>query len=149
MAVDLDRLGDEREISHLLHSYCEAYDAARWTDTARLFDRGTWYVSDDVALSGTEQVVSFLESNIRLYEGSPRTRHTLSNIRIDIAEDRTSARSESIVVVFQSPPGEAPRILVQGVYLDKFGNESNRWYFAERRAVVDGAGDLSTHFLAG
>lgn len=148
MTADLDRLQDEREISSLIYCCCATYDAGRWEETAKLFEHGVWHVSDELALSGAEPIARFLEGAIRLYDGTPKTRHTVSNIRIAIAQDRASAEAESTVVVFQSPPGGPPRILIQGVYHDKFARHGDTWHFAERRATVDGAGDVSTHFHA-
>ncbi len=148
MAVDFDRLVDDLEISRLLADYCASYDAGQWHEIARLFERGVRYVSDGVGLSGPANINAFLESSIRLYDGVPQPRHVLSNVRIDVSDDRTSAQSESVVIVFQVMPGEAPRILIQAAYHDKFVRSGSSWSFAERRATVDGTGDLSTNFNA-
>ncbi|WP_181780947.1 nuclear transport factor 2 family protein [Pseudonocardia pini] len=145
MTYDLERLDAEDAITRLLFAYCEGIDEGALDDVARLFEHGTWYLTADTPLAGFDAVSGFLADNVILYDGVPATRHTVSNIRIDLADDRRSARSRSYVVVFQSVPGAAPHIMFQGAYDDTFTVDEHGWHFAERRIRADGTGDMSLH----
>ncbi|MEV1292689.1 nuclear transport factor 2 family protein [Pseudonocardia sp. NPDC049635] len=145
MTYDLQRLEAEDAITRLLFAYCEGIDSGNLDDTARLFADGTWYLDPDTPLRGFDTVSRFLSENVILYNGVPATRHTVSNIRIDLAEDRQSAAAHSYVVVFQAVPGTAPHIMFQGTYADVFARDGHAWRFDERRIHADGTGDMSLH----
>jgi hypothetical protein len=85
---------------------------------------------------------------VRIYPetGTPRTRHMISNTRIDFeAPDR--ARARSYVMVFQSAPGFALQPIVGGTYNDRFAKIDGEWRFVERREDMELVGDLSHHLL--
>ena len=144
-AFDLERLAAEDEIARLISAYCTGIDTGHLDDTAQLFAEGTWYLTPDSPLSGTEDVARFLHDNAILYAGVPGTRHVVTNIRIDLAGDRATARAQSYVIVFQAVPGSAPEIIFQGAYDDAFAHSGSSWHFAERRILTDGTGDMSRH----
>lgn len=142
---DLGRLAAEDEINRLLFAYCTGIDTGRLDDTAKLFAKGTWFLNPDTPLSGSDEVATFLNDSVILYDGVPATRHVVSNIRIELAEDRRSARAQSYVIVFQSLPGKAPAVMFQGAYDDTFAHDGTAWHFDVRRIVTDGTGDMSGH----
>jgi hypothetical protein len=143
--LDLDRLAAEDEITRLLFAYCTGIDTGRLDDTAELFAKGTWYLNPDSPLSGADEVAAFLNESVILYDGVPATRHVVTNIRIDLAEDRRRASAQSYVIVFQSLPGEAPFVMFQGAYDDTFAHDGSAWHFDVRRIRTDGTGDMSGH----
>jgi hypothetical protein len=145
MTLTLERLHDEDAITRLIFAYCTGIDSGRFDDTARLFTQGTWFLNPETPCAGFEAVSNFLHDNVILYGDVPATRHTVSNIRIDIADDRTSARVRSYVIVFQSAPGAAPHIMFQGAYDDTFARTDGQWHFHERRIETDGTADMSLH----
>jgi hypothetical protein len=145
MTFDLDRVAAEDEITRLLFAYCVGIDSGNLDDTARLFANGTWYLTADSPISGFDAVSLFLNDNVILYSGVPGTRHTVSNIVIDLADDQKSARARSYVVVFQTVPGNPPHIMFQGAYEDTFARGVEGWHFDERRIHTDGTGDMSLH----
>lgn len=144
-AFNLERLAAEDEITRLLFAYCTGIDTGHLYDTAQLFEQGTWYLTPDTPLSGTEDVARFLHDNVILYDGVPGTRHVVTNIRIDLADDHSTARAQSYVIVFQAVPGSAPEIIFQGAYDDAFAHSGSSWHFTERRILTDGTGDMSRH----
>jgi hypothetical protein len=144
-ALNLERLAAEDEITRLLFAYCTGIDTGHLDDTAELFERGTWYLTPDTPLSGTEDVARFLHDSVILYAGVPRTRHMVTNIRIDLGGDLATARAQSYVIVYQSVPGSAPEIIFQGAYDDTFAHCGSSWHFTERRILTDGTGDMSRH----
>jgi len=145
MSYDLDRLEAEDAITRLIFAYCTGIDTGRLDDTARLFSNGTWYLNEDTPISGFDAVSSFLNDNVILYDGVPGTRHTVSNIVIDLDDDRRTARARSYVIVFQTVPGNPPHIMFQGAYADIFARGDDGWHFHERRIHADGTGDMTLH----
>lgn len=145
MPYDLERVAAEDEITRLIFAYCTGIETGQFDETARLFSEGTWFLNEETPLSGFEAVSGFLHDNVILYDGIPCTRHTVTNIRIDLTEDRRNAHVDSYVTVFQSVPGAAPHIMFQGAYDDTFAAGANGWHFDERRIVTDGTGDMSLH----
>ena len=145
MTYDLERIEAEAAITRLIYAYCVGIDTGHLDDTARLFANGTWFLTEDSPISGFRDVSIFLNDSVILYDGVPGTRHTVSNIVIDLSDDRLSAQAGSYVVVFQTVPGSPPHIMFQGAYTDTFLRGSDGWHFHERRIRTDGTGDMSLH----
>jgi SnoaL-like domain len=143
--AQLDRVADEKAIAGLLFAYCTGIDTGRFDDTAKLFERGAWFLNPNTPFRGTESVSRFLWDNVITYEGVPATRHVVSNIRTDVADDRASAVSRSYVIVYQAVPGATPEIIFQGAYHDTFARTDGEWHFVERHIETDGTGDMSRH----
>ncbi|HVX70620.1 MAG TPA: nuclear transport factor 2 family protein [Mycobacteriales bacterium] len=135
------------EIRNLLGRYCERMDAGDFAGLAALFADGR--LADDagnVFASGTEQMQAMWESQTKMYDGSPRTRHITANPVIDVDETAGTATSSSSYVVFQGMADFAFQPIVSGRYADRFARDSDgRWRFIERRYAVDQVGDLSHH----
>ncbi len=56
---------------------------------------------------------------VRVYEdGTPRTKHVTTNIRIEVDDDAGTAQSHSYVTVFQALPDMAMQPIVAGRYRD-------------------------------
>jgi hypothetical protein len=144
MTTTVERLEAENAITRLMHAYCTGIDTGRLDDTARLFERGTWRISADVALTGFEAASAFAWDKVILYAGVPATRHCISNIVIDLDADGRSATARSYVVVHQAVPGNAPEVIFLGHYEDTFSSEGG-WHFTERIIHCDGTGDISRH----
>jgi hypothetical protein len=108
MRYDLGRLEAEDAITRLIYAYCTGIDTGHLDDTARLFANGTWFLNEDTPLSGFRDVSTFLNGSVILYDGVPGTRHSVSNIIVDLSDDRLSARAQSHVIVFQTVSGKPP-----------------------------------------
>ena len=150
--------GDPRvAIERLLYDYCFGIDSGDFASTAELFGDGGLYglVGSDQAARGSSQVLGMLRASVRTYDGVPRTRHLVTNVSIDLADDERSATVRSSVqVVHQPGPGEPIRPIVVGTYLDRVVLTDDTaglaaWRFAERRMHLEFTGDLSTHLQAG
>ncbi len=144
-AVRADRgvLADEQEIVRVLHDCAAAYDAGRFDEVAGYFADGVWHVGPDAALTAGD-VAAFLHGNIELYDGSPRTRHVISNVRVEVRDDGAAAHAESVVIVYQALPAGPIKILVRGAYHDDFVR-TDRWRLAERRSTTDAVDGIETH----
>lgn len=142
---DVARLVAEADIKNLIFEYCAGIDTGDFARTARLFEKGTWFYDPASPITGVDVVTEFLEGLVILYDGVPKTRHTISNVQIKVSDDVTTATAESYVVVFQVAPGSVPQTIFQGAYDDSFVLDEGAWRFHERRFSADGIGDLSRH----
>ena len=143
-----EKLNAQDDITRLIFAYCTGIDSGQLDDTARLFTKGTWYLNPATPFKGFEDVSNFLHENVLLYNGVPGTRHVVSNLRIDLADDGQSAHAASYVIVYQTVDGSAPQIIFQGAYDDTFERSNGQWHFDERHIVTDGIGDMSKHLKA-
>ncbi|MBY4277153.1 nuclear transport factor 2 family protein [Rhodococcus fascians] len=142
---DVARLVSEADITGLIIEYCSSIDDGDFARTGKLFEKGVWFYDPDSPITGAGAAEEFLEGLVVLYDGVPKTRHTLSNFRIDVSEDNNTAAAKANVVVFQAAPDSIPQIIFQGAYDDTFIREDGVWRFDERRFSCDGIGDLSRH----
>ncbi len=134
-------------IRNLLGEYCERIDRGDFAGVGALFADGA--LADDAGRElarGTEAVAAFYAAGTRLHEGSPRTKHLVTNVVLDLDEEtagRASARS-SYLVLQQVDEGPLQPIIT-GRYHDRFEHVDGGWRFVERRFFVDLVGDLSRH----
>jgi hypothetical protein len=93
-------------------------------------------------------VSDFYRSQVKLHDGSPRTRHVSVELGREPEAPDGTVVVRSVYVVTQDLDGEA-RAIVAGRYVDRFGRADGGWRFLERRFFVDVAGDLSDHLHIG
>ena len=135
------------EIVALVHEYAERLDAGDLDSVAALFEHATWR-SDTTgqALRGIDEVRRVYD-RVVLYDGSPRTRHLITNLVVDLAPDGGTARGRCCFTVLQGVvPGRPIQVILAGRYVDRFERAGGRWRFADRLFVTDQVGDLSRHF---
>ena len=88
------------------------------------------------------------ETTTRRYEdGTPHTRHVVTNVVVEVDEDAGSATARSTFTVFQSLPDFPLQAVIAGRYLDRFVRDGSTWRFDEREIVPELFGDLSRHLL--
>jgi 3-phenylpropionate/cinnamic acid dioxygenase small subunit len=91
-------------------------------------------------------VEKWLNDMLILYDdGTPRTRHLMTNIAIEIDESARTASSRAYVTALQAAPTLPLQPIVAGTYHDRFAVENGKWRFTERRVVIDLVGDISKH----
>ena len=99
---------DEQEILALLCEYCDSVDRGDIDGFAELFAEGAWGIAGDLA-EGAAGVRAVLD-NVIIYDGTPNTRHLMSNVRIDVGEGGETATARCCITVMQqravalSPP---------------------------------------------
>ena len=75
-------------------------------------------------------VEKIFRAMVRVYEdGTPRTKHVTTNIRIDVDDERGAAVAHSYVTVFQALPDLAMQPIVAGRYRDVFVCRDGVWRF--------------------
>lgn len=128
----------------MLAEYCDSVDRGDLDGFAGLFAEGEWGIAGDLA-AGAAAVRAVLD-NVIIYEGTPNTRHLMSNVQIAVAENGESATARCCITVMQCVPGDFPlQAIFIGTYHDKLRKRDGRWQFVERVIVPDLVGDMSRH----
>jgi hypothetical protein len=147
---DHDFSRDRAEIVALLNRYAELLDGGQLDEVAALFDRATWRASrTGVTLSTPEEVRSVYRNVILYDDGTPRTRHLMTNVDVDVDETGAGASSTCYFTVLQGVvPGEPIQTILSGRYVDRFAKGPDGWHFTDRLFHADLIGDQSRHFRA-
>jgi 3-phenylpropionate/cinnamic acid dioxygenase small subunit len=139
---------DCRSIENLIYAYAERIDAGDLPAVAALFRHGRIEAVPGVFFEGEDQVRGLYESSTRLYDdGTPRTRHTTTNVAITVDEAAGTANSRSYYTVFQQTEALPLQPIISGHYHDSFHRVDGEWCFDTRQMFVDLTGDLSHHLL--
>jgi 3-phenylpropionate/cinnamic acid dioxygenase small subunit len=139
-----------REIENLIYSYAERIDAGDLSGVADLFAHGRICGVEngppETVFEGTVRVRQMYDMATRLYEdGTPKTHHHTTNVRIEVDEAAGSAAARSYYLVTQATPDLPLQVIVTGRYHDTFHRVGGRWWFDSRTMFVDQAGDMSHH----
>jgi 3-phenylpropionate/cinnamic acid dioxygenase small subunit len=140
-------LSDRSDVAALVHAYASRLDSGDFDGVSALFEHATWRSeSTGEVLRGREEVRAVYE-RVRLYDGSPRTKHLISNLSIDVEPDVGRAAAECCFTVLQGvDSGDPIQIVLSGRYVDRFERVAGVWRLADRLFVVDLTGDLARHF---
>jgi len=93
-------------------------------------------------------VQKLYERTTRRYEdGTPRTRHVVTNAIIEVDETGNRASCRSLFTVLQQTPQLPLQIIITGRYRDAFERVDGSWRFATRHMILDQLGDLRQHLL--
>lgn len=134
-------------IPNLLYTYADLIDAADFAGAARLFRHGA-VVAGGQRVVDDDAIIALWRDWVRLYDGSPRTRHVITNPIISLAEDGESATCRSQWIVLQAVDGFPLQVVATGRYHDRFRRIDGEWQFVERDfAGVDLTGDVSAHLV--
>ena len=133
-------------VRNLLGTYCEVMDAGDFAALGQLFADGR--LIDDRGREiarGAEAVTSLWTAMVKLYDGSPRTRHLVTGPIIDVQGDAATCRSS--FAVLQHQPGGPLIPVAAGRYRDEFVCADGTWRFSSRQFFLDQEGDLSQHMV--
>jgi hypothetical protein len=136
------------EITHLINQYGFTIDTGDVDGFAALFEHAEWVVEGAVPNHGKEDMLNNVVANVRLYEdGTPKTKHVVSNVELNIEEVSGTATAQSYVTLFQQTDTFALQAIFCGHYFDEFERVGGDWRFKKRviRHVL--VGDLSAHLI--
>jgi hypothetical protein len=137
-------------INALLMTYAESIDAGRFAEAAAMFATATYRLdsagrSEIETYRGAEQVEQFF-AGTRLYsDGTPRTKHVVSNVIIELDGDRASSRCRATVL--QQTDALPLQPIASGCYVDRFERVGREWRFADRLVTGFLLGDRSQHVV--
>ena len=138
-------MGDIDEIEALVYGYAERIDAGDMEGVVDLFAHATWRSTLTGQVLRERAEVKAVYDRIALYDGSPRTKHLMTNLVLDIEGSSATGRS-SFTVLQGIVPGVPLQVVVAGRYFDRFERGPDGWRFADRLFVLDLGGDQSQHF---
>jgi 3-phenylpropionate/cinnamic acid dioxygenase small subunit len=133
-----------RHIEALVYRYAELLDGGDLEGVAALFEHATW-TSARANVRGTEAVRRMYDGVILYDDGTPRTKHVITNLVIEHDDGSTHATARSYFTVLQSTDGLPLQPIIAGRYHDRFEQVGGEWRFAEREILPDLYGDLSKH----
>jgi len=136
-------------ITNLLATYAECIDTGNLDAAAELFAHAQIKVgrSLDTGLIDSQQLLKVWQDGIIVYgDGTPRTKHVITNANIDVDEGAGVATCRSYYTVFQQLEGFPLQPIIAGRYHDTFERAADVWRWTFRDyTLVDLIGDLSHH----
>ena len=140
----------EAQIANLLYRYAECIDTGDLAGAAKLFEHARIRVGGPDPGHDTVDATRLLgiwKSLIRLYpDGTPRTKHVVSNPIIDVDEHSGTADCRSYYTVLQQTDEFPLQTIVTGRYHDRFERVDGRWRYSYRDlTLIDMVGDVSHH----
>jgi 3-phenylpropionate/cinnamic acid dioxygenase small subunit len=141
-----------RAIENLLYVYAERIDDGDLDGVAELFTHGRIAALPDAPPSavfeGRDAVRAMYGAATRLYpDGTPKTKHVVSNAIIEVDDEAGTASSRSYYTVLQATENLPLQPIITGRYHDTFHRVDGVWWFDTRVMFVDHMGDLSHHLL--
>jgi SnoaL-like domain len=137
-------------ITNLLATYAECIDTGDLDRCARLFAHAQIKVGVGPAgatLIDSDALLKSWRDNVILYaDGTPRTKHVITNANIDVDEASGVATCYSYYTVFQQLEGFPLQPIIAGRYHDTFERVAESWRWTYRDyTLIDLVGDLSRH----
>jgi ketosteroid isomerase-like protein len=141
-------VGDVEAITTLVYRYAELLDSGDIEGVVELFADADWRSdSTGEVRRGHDQIKAVYDRVILYDDGTPKTRHLMTNLIIDVADGADVATGRSCYTVLQGIDAGAPiQTILAGRYHDQYRRTSDGWQFAERVFIVDLVGDQSRHF---
>jgi hypothetical protein len=147
---DEPRFADWYAIHMLIMRVADLADRGRMADASAMFANGVVrreiLVDGEVTIAtseGADGVRSWMDRTPLYSDGTPRTRHVITNPIIEIDRDR--ATSQSYVTVFQQTPELPLQAIATSCYFDAFECVDGAWRFTDRLIARSMAGDISAH----
>jgi hypothetical protein len=136
-------------ITNLLATYAECIDTGDFEGAARLFTHAQIRVGlgSDATLIDSAALLQVWRDNVIVHtDGTPRTKHVITNANIDVDAAGNAATCRSYYTVFQQLEGFALQPIIAGRYHDSFEKVDGSWRWTYRDyTLVDLVGDLSQH----
>jgi len=136
-------------ITNLLATYAECIDTGNLDRAADLFAHAEINVGlgGDAGHIDSQQLLKLWRNDIILYDnGTPRTKHVITNPNVEVDEGAGVATCRSYYTVFQQVDGFPLQPIIAGRYHDRFERVDGDWRWTFRDyTLVDLIGDLSRH----
>jgi uncharacterized protein (TIGR02246 family) len=137
-------------ITTLIYTYAERIDLGDFDGVAELFAHATLtFEGFGDAVTGREAIAGLYERTTRRYEdGTPRTKHVMTNVMVDVADDGDTASSRSYFTVLQAVPGALSlQPVIAGRYRHTYERVDGQWRVSAMHIMIDLMGDLAHHML--
>jgi 3-phenylpropionate/cinnamic acid dioxygenase small subunit len=137
-------------ITRLIYTYAERIDAGDFAGLGELFAHATLtFEGYGDAVSGAGAIQALYTRSTRRYEdGTPRTKHVMTNVIVDVADDGEHAASRSYFTVFQAVPGALTlQPVIAGRYRHTYELVQGHWRVTAMHVMIDLMGELGAHML--
>lgn len=139
-------ISHEQAITNLIYRYAFLVDDGDFAGLGTLFADGQLTLNNAPAAIGADAVERFAHASLRIHnDGTPGTRHVISNVIIEIDDDALAAHAEAYYTVFQALPDFPLQPIACGRYQDRFVRHGDRWIYKEKIVRTGLMGDLSRH----
>jgi len=130
----------------LVHEYARRIDAGDLAGVADLFGDATFRAARGPVRSGAAELLATLRRLVILHEdGTPRTKHVVTNLTVEVDAAAGTAAARSYFTVLQATATLPLQVVIAGRYEDRFARDGTRWRFADRLVHMDLVGDVSQH----
>lgn len=135
----------ETEITNLVYRYAELMDSGNLEATAELFRNAR--IKCQGALLDSDGILELWRRMVKIYPcGSPRTKHVVTNLIIEVDETANKASCRCYYTLLQATEALALQVIAAGRYHDEFELADGKWRFSYRDyTLLDLKGDLSHH----
>jgi ketosteroid isomerase-like protein len=137
-------------VTGLIYTYAERIDAGDFGGVADLFAHATLtFEGFGDAVSGRDAIAGLYDRTTRRYDdGTPRTKHVMTNVITEVADDGLTAASRSYFTVLQAVPGAlALQPVIAGRYRHTYACVDGQWRVETMHIMMDLMGDLGHHML--
>ena len=137
-------------VTKLIYTYAERIDAGDFAGIGELFEHATLtFEGYGDPVSGREAIAALYTRSTRRYEdGTPRTKHVMTNVIVDVDDDGVQAASRSYFTVLQAVPGALTlQPVIAGRYRHTYERVDGHWRVASMHVMIDLMGDLGHHML--
>jgi SnoaL-like domain len=137
----------ETQIANLLYRYAECMDRGDLVGATSLFAHARVRVGPRDATIDAAAMLKFWTAAVFLYpDGTPRTKHLVTNPIIEVDEAAGTASCRSCFVVMQRTQDFPLQTIVTGRYHDEFQRVAGLWRYSFRDfTLIDMVGDVSRH----
>jgi hypothetical protein len=125
-------MDDARQIENALNRALAIYDSGDIEGYAASYRHATLVWFDGTEVSGPEPVLA----ERREYHAklpSVKHIHAVSNVQIEVSEDRASATSLSYVTAYRQVADGPMRLTYHGLYRDEWGKIDGIWWLTRRQ----------------
>ena len=137
------------EIMNLVYAYPERIDSGDFAGVGELFAHAVFETEGGESLEGSEAVQASFERWTRRFpdDGTPHTRHCVTNPIVEIDESNGTAVVRYYMTVFQRTDDFPLQPVWANRYEDRFVREDGSWRYEHRRGFQHLPGDVSAHLL--
>lgn len=140
------------EITNLIYTYAERMDAGQFEAIADMLAHTLISMEGvDSVVEGRDAVLQAYTSSAQTYDDStPKTKHVITNVIVDVDEAAGTATSRSYFTVLQAVPDRMPlQPILAGRYRESFERVDGAWRMATMHVIWDLVGDLTAHMKVG
>lgn len=143
--VPTNNVSNEVAITNLVYRYAELIDGGDFRGAAALFTHAR--VVTALGALGPDELVAMWTAGIVIYDdGTPRTKHVITNPIIEVDDAAGTGSCRSYYTVMQQAPGSGLQAVICGRYHDQFERVDGHWRFTARDYTMhDLVGDMSRH----